>query len=75
MERSMQSMCNLSEGIREEGFAEGKLEGIEEGREEGREEGLFIAAKKMIEKGMSIDIVAESLEIPKEAIEKYLKEE
>ena len=68
-------MCNLSEGIREEGFAEGKLEGIEEGREEGREEGLFIAAKKMIEKGMSIDIVAESLEIPKEAIEKYLKEE
>ena len=59
MERSMESMCNLSEGI----------------REEGREEGLLLAAKKMIKKGMSVEIVAESLEIPKEVLEQYVKEE
>lgn len=40
-------------------FAEGRAEGIAEGRAEGRAEGIVEVAKKMLDNGMSADIVAE----------------
>jgi len=41
-------MCNLSQGIKEAGIAEGREEGREEGRVEGRSEGR---AEEIIETG------------------------
>ena len=40
-------------------FAEGRAEGIAEGRAEGRAEGIVEVAKKMLDNGMSADLVAE----------------
>ena len=37
--KDVSEMCNLSQGIKEAGIAEGREEGRVEGREEGREEG------------------------------------
>ena len=77
MERSMESMCNLSEGIREEsielGKKLGKEEGKLEGKLEGREEGKLEAAKIMIENGMDLEFVAEKLSLEKELVEKFLE--
>ena len=39
IEQEVDVMCNLSQGIKEAGIAEGREEGRVEGREEGREEG------------------------------------
>ena len=61
MERSMESMCNLSERIREESIALGK------------EEGKLEAAKIMIENGMDLEFVAEKLNLEKELVEKFLE--
>ena len=40
-------------------FAEGRAEGIAEGRAEGRAEGIVEVAKKMLDKGMSAEVVAD----------------
>ena len=40
-------------------FAEGRAEGIAEGRAEGRAEGFMEVAKKMLDKGMSAEVVAD----------------
>ena len=40
-------------------FAEGRAEGIAEGRAEGRAEGIVEVAKKMLDNGMSADLVVE----------------
>lgn len=47
-----------------EGRAEGRAEGIAEGRAEGRAE----VARKMLDKGMSADIVAEMTGLPLEEV-------
>ena len=44
---------------RAEGIAEGRAEGIAEGRVEGRAEGFMEVAKKMLDKGMSAEVVAD----------------
>jgi predicted transposase YdaD len=46
-------MCNLSEGIREEGREEGRAEGRLEGRLEGRAEGIKPMVKMCQEFGIS----------------------
>ena len=38
--KDMSTMCNLSQGVKEEGIAIGRREGLEEGRKEGLKEGL-----------------------------------
>ncbi|MBQ0065742.1 MAG: hypothetical protein KBT48_08240, partial [Firmicutes bacterium] len=49
LERSLDTMCNLSVGIREEGRCEGKIEGKIEGKLEGRLEGMINGIRKMVE--------------------------
>ena len=56
-------------GIKE-GIKEGREEGLKEGREEGREEGIKETAKKMKDKGYSIDEIIELTSLSKETIEK-----
>ena len=68
-EEMEKSMCNLSEGIREESIELGK----ELGKEEGREEGKLEAAKIMIENGMDLEFVVEKLSLEKELVEKFLE--
>ena len=52
-------MCNLSQGLLEEGRAEGREEGRAEGREEGRAEGF----EEATEHGMQI-LIQTMLEVP-----------
>ena len=52
IEQEVDVMCNLSQGIKEAGIAEGREEGRVEGREEGREEGRSEGrAEEIIETG------------------------
>lgn len=52
--KDMSTMCNLSQGVKEEGIAIGRREGLEEGRREGHAE--LIA--KMYKNGLSIEQIA-----------------
>ena len=44
-------MCNLGEGIYEDGLMKGKQEGWEKGREEGRREGKLEFALELLKDG------------------------
>ena len=63
----------LAEG-REEGLAEGReegrAEGREEGRAEGREEGILAIARKMKQKGKTVEEIAELTDLTIEEIER-----
>ena len=52
--KDMSTMCNLSQGVKEEGIAIGRREGLEEGRREGHAELI----KKMYKNGLSIELIA-----------------
>ena len=51
---------------REAGMAEGLARGREEGREEGRAEGRNQTIRQLLESGMSIDMIAEALNLTNE---------
>lgn len=57
----------------EEGFAVGHAEGHAEGREEGRAEGQKELARTLLEKGVSKELIASSLNVAVNEIEEYLK--
>ncbi|CDF04987.1 transposase [Megasphaera elsdenii CAG:570] len=73
-EGDLEAMCNLGEGIYEDGLMKGKQEGWEkgrkEGRKEGRREGKLELALEMLKDGMTLEKVAKysklSLSIIKE---------
>lgn len=52
--KDMSIMCNLSQGVKEEGIAIGRREGLEEGRREGHAELIT----KMYKNGLSIEQIA-----------------
>ena len=52
--KDMSTMCNLSQGVKEEGIASGRREGLEEGRREGHAELIT----KMYKNGLSIEQIA-----------------
>ena len=52
--KDMSTMCNLSQGVKEEGIAIGRREGVEEGRREGHAELIT----KMYKNGLSIEQIA-----------------
>ena len=63
----------LEEGRKEgrkEGMKEGMEKGMEKGIEQGKKQNQIETAKKLKEKGISIDIIAEATELSKEEIEK-----
>ena len=59
----------LKEG-REEGHKEGKEEGRKEGREEGAKQKSFDIAKRMLEKGIDIEIISELTGLTEKEISK-----
>ena len=68
-------MCNLGEGIYEDGLMKGKQEGWEKGRKEGREEGKEEGRKEGKEEGRREGKLEFALELLKDgmALEKVAK--
>ena len=60
--KDMSTMCNLSQGVKEEGIAIGRAEGLKEGLQEGRRaghaEGEAGLITKMYKNGLSIEQIA-----------------
>ena len=77
IEQEVDVMCNLSQGIKEAGIAEGREEGREEGRVEGRSEGR---AEEIIETGYEFGLseqdilerLQKKLSIPLQKAQEYL---
>ena len=53
---------------------EGKQEGLEEGRVIGKQEQAIETCKRMLELGLSLDIIHKSTELSEEEIQKIQKE-
>ena len=56
--RDVSTMCNLSQGVKEEGIAIGREEGLKEGRREGYAECEAGLITKMYKNGLSIEQIA-----------------
>ena len=67
-------MCNLGEGIYEDGLMKGKQEGWKKGREEGRTEGKLEFALELLKDGMALDKVAKYSKLSLSIIEKLAKQ-
>ena len=64
--------ASLKAELREEGLEEGRKEGRKEGREQGQKESQIKIAKKMLDKGKSIEEIIEFTELTREEIEKLI---
>lgn len=73
-ERKGEVTSNMQIDLRWERLLElEKAESREEGREEGLEAGMGIAVRKLYAKGMSIDEIADSLEMEMEVVKKIIE--
>jgi predicted transposase/invertase (TIGR01784 family) len=61
---------NVLEYAKKEGREQGKLEGRKEGREEGKLEERIEIARRFKQKGIDIDIIAETTGLSREELEK-----
>ena len=75
--KEVETMCNLSQGIKEDALAEGREAGIAEGREagiaEGREANLLEQISKKLAKGKSLLQIADECEETEERIQELMK--
>ena len=75
--KEVETMCNLSQGIKEDALAEGREAGIAEGREvgiaEGREANLLELISKKLAKGKSLSQIADECEETEERIRELMK--
>ena len=69
----MSDMCNLSQGLVEEGIAEGIVKGRAEGIEEGRAEGEAEIIIKMYNKGFTVEEIAETLDKDVEEVKEIIE--
>ena len=76
-EGDLETMCNLGEGIYEDGLMKGKQvgweEGRKEGRAEGRTEGKLELALELLKDGMALDKVAKYSKLSLTIIEELAK--
>ena len=63
IDEEVSSMCNLSEGIFEEGMAKGMEAGMAKGRTEGIELGRLEAAKELLASGLDEEMIMKSLKL------------
>ena len=68
--KDMSTMCNLSQGVKEEGIAIGRREGLEEGRREGHAELIT----KMYKNGLSIEQIASATDKTVEEVRAIIEE-
>ena len=66
-------MCNLSQGLVEEGIAEGIVKGRAEGIEEGRAEGEAEIIIKMYNKGFTVEEIAETIDKDVEEVKEIIE--
>ena len=66
-------MCNLSQGLVEEGIAKGREEGIAKGREEGIAEGEAGIIIKMYNKGFTVEEIAETIDKDVEEVKEIIE--
>jgi len=84
MEREVQSVCNLSDGVWNRAMTEGRQKGMQEGMEKGMEKGIAKGMEKGIAKALtdairslmkstkwSVDQAMTALEVPEEERPKY----
>ena len=67
-------MCNLSQGVKEEGIEIGIRKGIERGIEQGMEEGRFLALAELVKDGtLSVDVAAAKVKMTADEFRKAMK--
>ena len=69
----MSDMCNLSQGLVEEGREEGIAEGIAKGRAEGIAEGRAEIIIKMYNKGFTVEEIAEIIDKDVEEVKEIIE--
>ena len=69
----MSDMCNLSQGLVEEGREEGIAEGIAKGRAEGIAEGEAGIIIKMYNKGFTVEEIAETIDKDVEEVKEIIE--
>ena len=80
LESEVQNMCNLSSAIENKGKEIGRQEGLQEGRQEGRQEGLQegrqeqakATAIRMNQKGLPIEVIADSVGFSIETVKEWI---
>ncbi|SFW22888.1 PD-(D/E)XK nuclease family transposase [Selenomonas ruminantium] len=72
LERGVDKMCNLSEGIEKKGFDKGREEGLKQGQEDEK----LASARRMIAKGkFTAEDISESLDLPLKRIQELMQEQ
>ena len=71
LESEVQSMCNLSQGIWQDGIKEGLEQGLERGEINAKRE----TAHNLAEMGMAVEMIAKALKVNVPLIEEWLAEE
>lgn len=76
LEKGVEKMCNLSEGIEQKGIAKGIEIGQAEGRKQGQEDEKLASARRMIAKGkFTAEDISESVDLPLERVKKLMQEQ
>lgn len=76
LERGVDKMCNLSEGIEQKGIAIGLEKGRAEGRKQGQEDEKLASARRMIAKGkFTAEDISESLDLPLDRVKELIQEQ
>ena len=77
LRKDLKIMCNLSQGVKEEGIAIGHKFGLEQGRREGRQEAIVETTNNVInsmyEKGYTVMEIADVLKMSSEEVRKRLE--
>ena len=71
--KDMSTMCNLSQGVKEEGIAIGRREGLEEGRREGYAEGEAVLIMTMYKNGLLPEQIASATDKTVEEIKTIIQ--
>ena len=71
--KDMSTMCNLSQGVKEEGIAIGRIEGLEEGRREGYAEGEAGLIMTMYKNGLLPEQIASATDKTVEEIKTIIQ--
>ena len=71
--KDMSTMCNLSQGVKEEGIAIGRREGLEEGRREGYAEGEAGLIMTMYKNGLLPEQIASATDKTEEEIKTIIQ--
>ena len=72
LESEVQNMCNLSSAIENKGKEIGRQEGRQEGLQEGRQEQAKATAIRMNQKGLPIEVIADSVGFSIETVKEWI---